>query len=1088
MRNETMESLIASGEKVYQHPFLLADAERLETLKKVGGEEPWKSMKEEGLKKAETTQIRREYQSDLIVIQTMYDVINYNMLGYMLDAENAEKYKTRVLEAIAYFDKNHPDTVFGGIYTQDGDNWNGSVPPGNTFAVAVVALDILYPSLTEEEIASAEAALQCVADAFWAHMEAHCANTWGVRGIWAAYRQDWGTLQQCWDEWQYQWHDSINSDGGQLASVEYAYVRYAASERNGKILLPYIMEYMGLDDTFFSDEQNKNAMEHLLGYTYAPNGEFWIFGDTKLGNGVEPQKNLAAYIAPKYSDKAAGYGAFAIGGDYGAGNMLKLLLGSDDGTMAEATAPPSRIYDKTGAFFYENHANKNSLAGVMYNQTKTATVNGHSHSETNAIGLYAYGNMLMANAGYAGFNSSADGYSWKYIQNSAVSANTVLINYEPGDIQNPSDVNDHNNQWNYQTEDSYGKGIVNGFTNDLLCYAKGESGNAIANGSHARSFVMVASQDEVPGYFIEFDDVCTEHAGDTVTVIQRPLSVDYETVATDTEYEWTIANKNGNETNLSVFLVNEPEKTEFWDGIAASTGTSVPLKSLFAKYASGDDKNVRIGTVLFPWDENHPKAEMKRVETAGANGAKLAFGNGIADYVFTSEGGECTYYISDKETTDYHNYDRLRFQADNVILRKNNGINAMYFAQNGTSLLCGEEGFEANRPVTVFMKNNKGTAETAEPTAVTFYRYGVAGVSVNGEAVPISAAGEGKITVTLPQGTSEIELVCDEQKALTQMLESKIANECFADIKVLDSVNGKMLSEGKLTEAAAWEENETVYVSAETAEALLDGKYSGSTALRLAAEAKGYTVLWHSSGLVFLVPQGERFDFDADAPNLGLALRIFAAAVQTETVTNTVPQVEVLINGTPMEEFDPCRYRYTVPMWEDAFDITAVSDMPTTVEEKTDDVRQLTVYQGKRALRYTFCRQKLEEDAIVVTASAEPQADNGKENVLDGDLNTRWSAEGSQWLCFTFAERKTVNKMQIAWYMGDQRVSAFNVEISDDGKKWTTVFDGGSSGTTTMPETVDTGTFAAKYVRVNCNGTSVGSWNSPAEVIFDFAQ
>ena len=82
------------------------------------------------------------------------DIINYNTLGYILDPQNSSVYKKRVLDAIAYFDKTNPDTVYGIIYDKDGDNWNGSIPPGNTFASAVIALDIIYPSLTQKEIAN----------------------------------------------------------------------------------------------------------------------------------------------------------------------------------------------------------------------------------------------------------------------------------------------------------------------------------------------------------------------------------------------------------------------------------------------------------------------------------------------------------------------------------------------------------------------------------------------------------------------------------------------------------------------------------------------------------------------------------------------------------------------------------------------------------------------------------------------------------------------------------------------------------------------------------------------------------------------
>ena len=62
--------------------------------------------------------------------------------------------------------------------------------------------------------------------------------------------------------------------------------------------------------------------------------------------------------------------------------------------------------------------------------------------------------------------------------------------------------------------------------------------------------------------------------------------------------------------------------------------------------------------------------------------------------------------------------------------------------------------------------------------------------------------------------------------------------------------------------------------------------------------------------------------------------------------------------------------------------------------------------------------------------------------------------------------------LKIAWYLGDQRKTSYEVEISDDGKTWTTVYSGASRGNGTEPESAVNGGFAAKFVRITCSGTT----------------
>jgi hypothetical protein len=122
---------------------------------------------------------------------------------------------------------------------------------------------------------------------------------------------------------------------------------------------------------------------------------------------------------------------------------------------------------------------------------------------------------------------------------------------------------------------------------------------------------------------------------------------------------------------------------------------------------------------------------------------------------------------------------------------------------------------------------------------------------------------------------------------------------------------------------------------------------------------------------------------------------------------------------------------------------------------------------------------------ITVTAIGY-QSGNPPSSTIDNSLSTRWSKEGiGQWIRYDLGAVKSVEAVDLAFYAGRDRVSYFDVEVSVDGKEYTTVLsDCQSCGLTTELER-----FAfpapqeARYVRIVCNGNSQGgaNWNSITE-------
>ncbi|MCI4061509.1 polysaccharide lyase family 7 protein [Micromonospora sp. R77] len=104
-------------------------------------------------------------------------------------------------------------------------------------------------------------------------------------------------------------------------------------------------------------------------------------------------------------------------------------------------------------------------------------------------------------------------------------------------------------------------------------------------------------------------------------------------------------------------------------------------------------------------------------------------------------------------------------------------------------------------------------------------------------------------------------------------------------------------------------------------------------------------------------------------------------------------------------------------------------------------------------------------------------------NTLDGDLATRWSAQGSgSWIRYDLGAATTVGSIALAWYKGNERTSSFAVQTSTDAASWTTVVgQRNSSGTSLQLETYDFTDRAARYVRVVGYGNPINDWTSITE-------
>lgn len=119
----------------------------------------------------------------------------------------------------------------------------------------------------------------------------------------------------------------------------------------------------------------------------------------------------------------------------------------------------------------------------------------------------------------------------------------------------------------------------------------------------------------------------------------------------------------------------------------------------------------------------------------------------------------------------------------------------------------------------------------------------------------------------------------------------------------------------------------------------------------------------------------------------------------------------------------------------------------------------------------------------VSSVSANGNDGNVPQNVLDNNLNTRWSNLGiGSWILMDLGSTDTICSVDIAWYSGNQRTSSFVISTSTDGSSFSTVFSGTSSGTTLNSEKYTFSSTDARYVRVTVNGNSQNNWASITEL------
>jgi hypothetical protein len=133
------------------------------------------------------------------------------------------------------------------------------------------------------------------------------------------------------------------------------------------------------------------------------------------------------------------------------------------------------------------------------------------------------------------------------------------------------------------------------------------------------------------------------------------------------------------------------------------------------------------------------------------------------------------------------------------------------------------------------------------------------------------------------------------------------------------------------------------------------------------------------------------------------------------------------------------------------------------------------------------CNKNLEISEI--TAIGDDGDDAIPPNVLDDNLDTRWSHEGiGSWFQADLGANKIICSIDIAWYRGDERSYKFAISISNDGSNFINVYSGTSSGETLSAERYAFSDLsAARYLKITINGntdddTDLKNWAAITEI------
>lgn len=199
--------------------------------------------------------------------------------------------------------------------------------------------------------------------------------------------------------------------------------------------------------------------------------------------------------------------------------------------------------------------------------------------------------------------------------------------------------------------------------------------------------------------------------------------------------------------------------------------------------------------------------------------------------------------------------------------------------------------------------------------------------------------------------------------------------------------------------------------------------------------------------------------------------------------------VNLSVGGQMIKDFDSYKTDYN--LCADNADakkihVTAVADKYSNCEVAyRENEIEISVYSNfVKDMKNTYTIHVLPTPDFEVSASS-AQSPNYPANTLDKNFETRWAAEGEQWIMYTFKDVRQIDCVKIAfWRASEERKAIFDIYAGNDINNLQKVFSGKSSFSDEELESFNFEKTNAKYLKIVCHGNTQNKWNSILEVEF----
>lgn len=727
-------------------------------------------------------------------------------LAYVLatadgDAMAKARYKSRILDLIRLFRHEDnpkgvsPDMWDGKLVSDDkpliaSNKWQTVVPPASALFQLTLGLDVIYPELTTDERDKAHRSLESAAN--WYYSKRGHKGTWpdvqwqaariGAFGIWAAFTGDRAKLAEAIQLLDIHLASYCTADGIYVDAPLYAADRLgSAGDRDSKSYFVDVLAHLRkVDPTwgkdYYTDPGYRATMEYYAGYLVTPvlrtgqDGiiarEGFTFGDSWASDS-SASRSGRMYSAHRFGDVAAGNAAASLRG-VGPERALPLLttyvLCEQAPPLATAMVP-SRVFPGVGAWFFDRGTTPSALSGALWcpgwRQPTPAVpflIEAHHHMDTNALHLTAYGEHVLRNVGYAGWETGSAGMEWAQIQDTAAVNNVVVID-------------DQNHVQTTGQQRLPGTGIVDSLLWRDVDFACGDSGMALPKRNeldpqptHKRSLIFLHPSGPRQGYWVVIDEVLNAPTTPTnakASVYWHPNSTTVPAPA-GAGYLSKIDIKANSATtvDLTVFPATAPSKEVTFptSGLAevsysGNTHTVPPTSNAPALKVTYDTSGgaKSFVTVLVPSaGTNQPRPELQQISGPGYTGGRVAHPDGqTVDYALESQGDADV-------RTDIDGQGEATWRGRAAFVRMAGSSVEQYLLRRGRSFRWAGWGFTASQDVSANIRACGGKVRNNNTAAVevTFFQPGLTAVAVNGVVPPGASA-----TVVIPPGESTVALL-----------------------------------------------------------------------------------------------------------------------------------------------------------------------------------------------------------------------------------------------------------------------------------------------------------------------------------------